>query len=108
MTSKHTPGPWKVGISVDHGIHCVDAQSDSHPVIEVCEVWGTECDIEETSESRANAHLIATAPELLEALTNLVNCFSLHRADPGVWTVLDNPVRAIEYARTVLTKVAQS
>lgn len=56
----HTPGPWKVdkihdfGVVADTGI--------------VAEVWHGEKD-----EKKANARLIAAAPELLEALENLMD-----------------------------------
>ncbi len=62
--SKHTPGPWKhtymPRLSVIHGPngeHVADTgawRDDEHP------------------EMRANAHLIAAAPDLLEALEVLI------------------------------------
>lgn len=55
-----TKGPWVVGVSADNGIHCVDAET-AGGLIEICEVWGTDDDKEETSESKANARLIAEA-----------------------------------------------
>lgn len=67
-----TPGPWRVGISVDNEIHCVDAEDQFGGVTEIAEVWGTVADKEETSESRANARLIAAAPDLYHALDNLL------------------------------------
>lgn len=69
MSAGHTPGPWLVGISGNNAIHCVDARRpEDDELIEICEVWGTYKDTEETDVSHANARLIAAAPELLEAL----------------------------------------
>ena len=72
MTSLHTPGPWRVGVSADNGIHCVDGADGNGGVVEICEVWGTEDDKVENLQPRANTRLIAAAPELLDALTALV------------------------------------
>jgi hypothetical protein len=57
--SKHTPGPWAIyrdGLSV--------GKAKDHTGI--CEVWERSA-----SDGFANAHLIAAAPELLEALEGL-------------------------------------
>lgn len=79
---KHTPGPWTVGTSSNNGIHCVDAIDPHRPgIIEICEVWGTYLDTEKDEMSLANACLIASAPELLEALleidARLLRCSAL-------------------------------
>lgn len=79
--AKHTPGPWTIGVSDDNQIHCVDGSDSTGGIIEICEVWGTLSDKEETEESRANARLIAASPEMLEALkvttSSLVAAISL-------------------------------
>jgi len=68
MTSKHTPGPWamdedKYGEEID-----VYPLKDGPPPMgrwaEICTVK----DYESQDEMRANARLIAAAPDLLEAL----------------------------------------
>lgn len=65
----HTAGPWNVGTSSENGVHCVDAIDPHRPgIIEICEVWGTYADTEKDDMSLANAHLIAAAPTMLEAL----------------------------------------
>lgn len=69
--TKWTKGPWIVGKSQDNDIHCVDAKNDKGHTIELCEVWGTERDTQETKESMANARLMASAPDLYEALAEL-------------------------------------
>jgi hypothetical protein len=69
--TKHTPGPWE--------IFSPDAGPDYHPGIEALEgsfsivVYGDEDDVTGVQgrtrpEALANAHLIAAAPDLLEAL----------------------------------------
>jgi len=74
--SKHTAGPWFIGVSSDDDqIHCIDAFdiSRGRGNLEVCKVWGTVNDTEESDQSKANARLIAAAPELLEALEVVLN-----------------------------------
>lgn len=63
MASKHTPGPWRVG---DAG-HAVFGPPDSgmYP--------NTPITIVQRVVNPANARLIAAAPELLEALQDLVS-----------------------------------
>lgn len=70
---KGTPGPWVIGVSADNFIHCVDATGRDGRLLEVCEVWGSEDDKKEDSESRANAALIAKAPEMAELLNEISN-----------------------------------
>lgn len=75
--TKWTPGPWAVGISSGNGIPCVDAiDTKDGKLFEVCEVWGEERDTEETHMSRANAHLIAAAPEMYGAIEWALAVFS--------------------------------
>lgn len=66
MTAKHTPGPWKaegtVELTFDEIIYEF-AQIFSKDSTEIC-VIDTET---QTSEWRANARLIAAAPDLLAA-----------------------------------------
>lgn len=67
--SKHTPGPWKVTGSASGGIS-VDAKDPAdNRGFELCEVWGVDCDRDALKDGRAkaNANLIAAAPDLLEA-----------------------------------------
>ncbi len=77
MTSKHTPGPWVV-----HD-HPTDPYQYGHHVttadgLTVCSVTyqlpvSTPHGVEEATRV-ANAHLIAAAPEMLEALRAAWNC----------------------------------
>ena len=65
--SAHTPGPWEFTTRPDSG-------GESRPVVThgldlVCAVSRRDGD---TSESEANARLIAASPELLEALRGII------------------------------------
>ena len=75
MSTQHTPGPWILttepteveGVNVHFSI-------DSHTHISICGGQSQEHmkDAIYEDECRANARLIAAAPELLEALKELV------------------------------------
>ena len=72
--SKHTPGPWKVarGLSwkeTGAWYHIVDSKKGW-----VAQLWNKyEENFKSREESKANARLIATAPEMLEVLEWLFN-----------------------------------
>lgn len=70
--SKHTPGPWR--ICIRNGYLRVEADQGK--------AWNnpTICDLAEFDNAKANARLIAAAPELLtatkecaDALANIIN-----------------------------------
>lgn len=66
--SKHTPGPWTFrehGYPTLYRVHAFVEGSDSAPV---CGLWMPAEQLTIVEEGRANARLIAAAPELLEAL----------------------------------------
>lgn len=73
--SKHTPGPWKIdgpkAMNIQCNIHRV-INDDRFPAAFV-PAWDQPAPGEEdgTEEARANARLIAAAPDLLEALKAL-------------------------------------
>lgn len=64
--SGHTKGPWDAGVSIWNGNEVFTAVSrkDTSIITAICGFTGAE----DEEESIANAHLIAAAPELLEAL----------------------------------------
>ena len=66
--SKHTPGPWGIERHYDPGYKFISAKK--HTALAQV-VWCME-DEDRSPECEANAHLIAAAPELLEALEALV------------------------------------
>lgn len=63
---KHTPGPWKYTVSKIHHRHQI---SDSNGG-QICLMWNRGKDITES-----NAHLIAAAPEMLEALIDVYRLY---------------------------------
>lgn len=61
MTTKYTPGPW--GVRYDYVVQA--ASFDDGRLVPVAQPYGVNSD---GTDLFANARLIATAPELLEAL----------------------------------------
>ncbi|ASU34360.1 hypothetical protein [Mucilaginibacter xinganensis] len=72
---KGTPGPWGVTHVVEGHKPGIDAYQNGKPTKTVI-LWATAEEwagiINEGSEQLANANLIAAAPELLDALQNLI------------------------------------
>lgn len=69
-----TPGPWKVVDDVSEGVWIATNDDKAHPI---CDIVGRVFDKEAmttqiTAEDMANARLIAAAPDLLEALKQLL------------------------------------
>ena len=72
MTTKHTPGRWSCALmrmtkpdwaALHSGKHPIDIVKRGDDVIAA--VW---CGDDQDGEEQANAHLIAAAPDMLEAL----------------------------------------
>jgi hypothetical protein len=87
--SKHTPGPWFV---TGNMTLYVEARIGGGLVQEVAAVGPTEADSGYGPQQRANADLIAAAPDLLEALTQcraeLLAMIDMHNQqdeDDGSW-----------------------
>lgn len=88
--SKHTPGPWVVGSTTNHG-QCVyidapkgDAGLCYSSWSGIACAYGSDDDKEAGREiAAANAHLIAAAPELLEALEYCLDCLGDEFALPA-------------------------
>ena len=73
--SKHTKGPWEV-CEHDHGtvIRTESAKKTKYGASRYAVIGGFESsDPEQMEEARANARLIAAAPDLLAALRTLVD-----------------------------------
>jgi len=85
---KHTPGPWKVGIIPDTENVFVEA-SDG---LIVCEVGGFVIGKE---QAQTNAHLISAAPDLLDALKDVmawIDNWDPSFTDDDEWDDTDNKV----------------
>lgn len=70
---KHTPGPWEVVRSWRGELEPFDAKNDHH-------LLSSESPLP-LEEREANAHLIAAAPELLEALEALMAAYESYARD---------------------------
>jgi hypothetical protein len=84
--SKHTPGPWTISKAGD--VVSADGRRVAEPV------WALKTT---QAEGEANAHLIASAPELLEALKRLEGacCGNLNEDDAWkAWIDARNAARA--------------
>jgi hypothetical protein len=95
MNTQHTPGPWLLDGLTIKGPHPKDPQNRLRIVAQSVFDKGTWVD-----EARANARLIAAAPDLLEALRNIVSAslrYRLEESDP-----------AVEEARAAIAKATGS
>lgn len=83
MDTKHTPGPWKFSFNEMGGYDCitdayeVTTEKGEHiALIDLRQyeqvISGNMLDMPSTNEALANARLIASAPELLKALEELL------------------------------------
>ncbi len=71
---KHTPGPWSRSFQLINGA----PEPNVHPVANLC--WDYDGDCGATGDlpwatAKANGELIVAAPELLQELRSLVDCF---------------------------------
>lgn len=114
--SKHTPGPWevigqhvftKLGAANAHGSKA--SERDGWNIATINPWACTNQDEEEedmpASETMANACLIASAPELLEALEDIASDYAERfdmdspSTNPGMKVVVENARAAIAKAR---------
>lgn len=83
MNAKHTPGPWLLIDATDDEIAITtDARmaDDIVPIVEVQIGWDEPLE----SEQRANARLIAAAPDLLEACQGLLDALPSATTHPAI------------------------
>ena len=95
---KWTKGPWKAEIKCVHpdmgGNHQMDYRvripcATAGARVSMCMMGGGR--LKDTEETKANAHLIAAAPELYEALTKL---FGARKRNEPVSAELDAEIEA--------------
>lgn len=107
--SKYTPGPWKVTGELSKHSASVDIHSESklwvadakgcHDIIERCGCRRVVSGFPTDEEAVANARLIAAAPELLEALGEILDCIESDAKDLDTFVSIgDIAVRAINRA----------
>ena len=108
MESKHTPGPWWLGVS-EHGRHFRAVDAKGHGELATV-VWLMDDDdlyCAPSPECEANARLIAAAPDLLEALIKVTTTLAWN-AHGECRAIHDGPImpssQAIEVARAAIAK----
>ncbi|WP_434695202.1 hypothetical protein J3P89_18305 [Pseudomonas sp. Z1-14] len=72
METKHTPGPWYV--QDDHGRRYIETEGNDDTIAEIHR-RRSKGSVYSCAEAGANASLIATAPDLLEALQGLLTAY---------------------------------
>lgn len=92
MQTKHTPGPWHIGVRTYHAGRDVYGPKGEPVAV-------ADQDITLPEESAANARLIAAAPELLAALVALVG-----EADLGEVDLDDDDRAKLDAARAAIAK----
>ena len=97
-TAKHTPGPWKVDESEHHAvggerIYKVITDRPMGGLVAGVSAWWVD-----TESARHNAHLIAAAPAMYEALQRLFN----GNVDCGTYWQID--VSDIQAAKQALAQ----
>jgi TPP-dependent trihydroxycyclohexane-1,2-dione (THcHDO) dehydratase len=89
--SKHTKGPWSVDFSTGHASINSNDKTIGHIHVPSFEI---------KPEDKANAHLIAAAPEMLEALNQMVKAWETQDwFQKGSRKILDNAVDVLKKAR---------
>lgn len=93
MNRKYTTGPWLLS-TIDGEDALMVGGGDGSDVVADIRTEPAHFFLHGEVEVEANAHLIASAPELYEALSQL---HAMHRAFSGNdnWTALDDEVRAL-------------
>lgn len=85
MSAKHTPGPWQ--IHSDQAPYCCTIVGDIDGPLESGElVYTTVCDVADNDYFEANARLISSAPDLLEALRDAIDAVKVFHG-PEAWDI---------------------
>lgn len=106
MSAKHTPGPWKVRKHwFDGGAYEVYPSRGRKPDVGTWAAIAEVTDYVSKNESaRANARLIAAAPELLSALIQLRKAIKSVEPVETSLVVIENVLDAMKSADAVIAK----
>lgn len=105
--SKHSPGPW-----IANG-NQIEAKSRLCTIIctTACKANGVQYAARDLDEARANALLIAAAPELLEALKDLLKhsekvnyAYYVENRSKALMTAMQGQKELLQNARTAIAK----
>ena len=99
--AKHTPGPWT--ISDDHGQRWIETTAGNDDTIAQVFRRNNSVSAARDIEYTANAHLIAAAPELLEALKEITSDYA-DRFDLDSLSTNPGIKSSIKQARTAIAK----
>lgn len=99
--SKHTPGPWHIVPygDGDQKVICSDKAGNWR----IAFMATSSGSLEELAEIRANARLIAAAPELLDALSDLIG--SLEITWRNGFVAIEDVQKEVEHARSLISRV---
>lgn len=102
--NSYIPGPWKVTSAASGGISVDAVDPADGRGFELCEVWGVDRDKDALKDDRAkaNANLIAAAPDLLASLEHLMAVIA-PQGDERYLTISLTP-EYFERARTAIAK----
>lgn len=87
--AKHTSGPWTVG-TADLEIHTADGKN-------IADAWRWNAEIDEPT-AKANANLIAAAPDLLAALREMAEHWPPQKPESPAFMAYINAMSAIAKA----------
>lgn len=104
--SKHTPGPWLREGKLVYALHHNGDYKDGKPFLVNRFSTSIQAYISQggtIEEAEANTNLIAAAPDLLEALQNLVMQEEAFTSESGI--PLEDPIRqAVKKAKAAIAK----
>lgn len=103
MKTKHTPGPWKVSETADENNNEIIVYEAGHEKgAGIASV--SPLPFYSSESQRANAQLIAAAPELLEVCRDLLEIVEFEYANDPEPEDLTSWKRAIKAARALIAK----
>jgi hypothetical protein len=95
---KHTPGPWFMEAEPYDSYYQIS--DDFSTTLAQVEAWDGDNDEEVMGEAKANARLIAAAPELLQALEGMLEIF----VDSDQLSDLED-LETVKFARATILKI---
>lgn len=92
---KFTPWPWKADL--ERYPIFIESETERWPLPDEVEGW-TSAFVANVGDNKANAHLIAAAPELYEALEEVLAAERFSNRPPETITQAEEKLRRIEQA----------